>query len=292
MITSARRFYCLVFAFALVAVLGQCQPVPRPFAVAHKGDFSAIQIGPRAGMVVLPVIGAEDADLGVRLAAATARALRRREVTASTNHGHRGSHRLQGSAVLEPDGRLRLTWHLRTPGDVETMTLTQEDRVAPAAWRQGEAALLARLADQAADAIDLHLRRQERGEGRRIALAPLTMGPVDGVPGQGGGQLAKAMRVALAKVGVPLSQEPANDGFILLGSMRVAPSAGADADAGRQIEIVWQLIRPDGQEFGQVNQANKVSAAQLAGDWRDLAQAIAQAGASGVLDLLQRDRGG
>ncbi len=292
MITSARRICCLIFAVGLSALLGQCQPVPRPFAAAHKGDFSAIQIGPRAGMVVLPVTGAVAADVGGKLAAATARALRRREVTASTNHGHRGSHRLSGSAALESNGRLRLTWRLRTPEDLETMTLTQEDTVAPAAWRQGEGALLARLAGRAAEAIDLRLRRQERGEGRRIALAPVTMGPVDGVPGRGGGQLAEAMRTALAKAGVPLSRQPADDGFILLGSMRVAPDGGAGTGGGRRIEVVWQLIRPDGQEFGQVSQANKVPTAQLAGDWRDLAQAIARAGAPGVLDLLRRDRGG
>jgi hypothetical protein len=287
MITSVRRIFCLVCAVGLLVLLGQCQPVPRPFAAAHKGDFSAIQIGPRAGMVVLPVTGAVGADVGDRLAAATAEALRRREITASTNHGHRGSHRLQGSAVLELDGRLRLTWRLHTPGDVETMSLNQEEKVVPAIWWQGDGALLTRLATKAADAIDLRLRRQERGEGRRIALAPLTMGPVDGVPGQGGGQLAKAMRIALAKVGVPLSRRPVEDGFILLGSMNVAPGGGQ-----RRIEIIWQLIRPDGQEFGQVSQANQVSPAQLAGDWRDLAQAIARAGAPGVLDLLRRDRGG
>ena len=292
MIASVRRIFCFAFTVGLLALLGQCQPVPRPFAVAHEGDFSSIQIGPRAGMLVLPVTGAAGADMGGRLAAATARALRRREVTASTNYGDRGSHRLQGHAVLEPDGLLRLTWRLRTPGDVETMRLTQADMVAPAAWRRGDGVLLERLAGRAADAIDLRLRRQERGEGRRIALAPLTMGPVDGVPGQGGGELAGAMRTALAKAGVLLSRQPADDGFILLGSMNVASGDGDAAARSRRIEVVWQLIRPDGQQFGQVNQANEVSAAQLAGDWRELAQAIARAGAPGVLDLLRRDRGG
>ncbi len=290
--SSACRIFRLLAAVGILALFGQCQPVPKPFAAANKGDFSAIQIGPRAGMVVLPVTGTASPEVGGKLAAATARALRRREVTASTNHGHRGSHRMQGSAVLEPTGLLRLTWRLHTPGNVETMVLMQEDMVAPAAWRQGDAALLARLAGTAADAIDLRLRRQERGEGRRIALAPVTMGSMDGVPGQGGGELARAMRIALAEAGVSLLPEPSNDGFILLGSMHVAPGGGASTGGARRIEIVWQLIRPDGREFGQISQANKVPAAQLSGDWRFLAQAIAEAGAPGVLDLLRRDRGG
>lgn len=287
--TSARCICLPAIAVGLLLLLGQCQPVPRPFAADHKGDFSAVQIGPRAGMIVPPVTGAVGKETGDKLAAAMARALRQREVTASTNHGHRGSHRLLGSAALSPDGLLRLTWRLRTPADGETLSVTQDEAVTTLALQQGETALLDRLVGKAADAIDRRLRRQERGEGRRIALAPVTFGPLDGVPGQGGGHLARAMRTALAEAGVPLSREPAEDGFILLGSMHVESDVAHDL--GR-IEMVWHLIRPDGQEFGQVSQANNVPAAQLSGDWRDLAQAIAQAGAPGVLDLLRRAPGG
>ena len=84
---------------------------------------------------------------------------------------------------------------------------------------------------------------------------------------------------------MPLSAEPLDDGLILLGSMHVAPGGG-------RIEMVWHLIRPDGQELGQVSQANTVPAVELSGDWRELAQAIAQAGAPGVLALLRPNPGG
>ena len=285
--TSIRFIRALAAAIGLLVLLGQCQPVPRPFANAHKGDFSAIQIGPRAGMMVLPVTGAVDRTVAARLAVAMTRALRRREITAGTKHGHRGSHRLQGDAVWAPDGRLRLTWRLHTPAGEETLQVAQQEAVSPDEWRLGEAALLDRLAGEAAEAIDRRLRRVERGEGRRIALAPVTMGAVTGTPGQGGVDLADAMRTALTEVGVPLSREPSGDGFTLLGRMRVENDGEA-----RRVEIVWRLIRPDGREFGRISQANKVAAAQLSGDWRGLARAIAQAGAPGVLDLLQRDRGG
>jgi len=60
----------------------------------------------------------------------------------------------------------------------------------------------------------------------------------------------------------------------------------------REIQIVWHLIRADGREFGKISQANRIPAAQLKGNWRFLAQAIARAGAPGVLDLLRRDPGG
>ena len=135
-VKTSARYICLpAVAIGLLALLGQCQPVPRPFAPDHKGDFSAIQIGPRAGMIVSPITGAVGEAVGTKLAAAMARALRQREITASTNPGHRGSHRLQGVAALGPVGLLRLTWRLRTPADVETLTVIQDEVVAPAAGR-------------------------------------------------------------------------------------------------------------------------------------------------------------
>ena len=290
--TSARRICHMLFAVVLPVLLGQCQPVPKPFAAAHKGVFSTIQIGPRAGTVVIPIAGAAGQDVGNKLAAAMARALRQREMTATTSRGHRGSHRLRGEAALGPDGLLRLTWRLQSAAGVESLSVTQEEVVAPEAWQRGDEALLDRLAANGADAIDQRLRRLERDQGRRIALAPVAMGPMDGVPEQGSGLLVGAMRAALAAAGVPLTGEPSDDGFVLLGSMHMAPRTDAGSAGRRRIEIVWHLIRPDGQEFGQVSQANDVPVSQLSGDWKGLARAIAQAGAPGVLDLLRRDTGG
>jgi hypothetical protein len=94
------------------------------------------------------------------------------------------------------------------------------------------------------------------------------------------------MRAALTDAGVPLSDEPPDDGFILLGSMRLSPDG-----AEQRIEMVWHLIRPDGRELGTISQANTVPKGQLAGNWRNLARAIARAGAPGVRDLLRRDPG-
>ena len=288
--TSIDRLHYLIVAFGLLALLGQCQPVPKPFAAAHKGDFSAIQIGPRAGILVLPITGTAEPDASGRLANAMAKALRLHEVTATTGKGHRRGHLLRGSTTMTSSGLLRLNWRLHNAAGEEIMTTVQEEPVTPIAWQQPNSDLLARLARNGADAIDQRLRREERHQGRRISLATVSLGPVDGVPGQGGRHLAAAMQAALAKAGVPLSEETVDDGFVLLGSMRVTPSDGGVQF--REIQIVWHLIRADGREFGKISQANRIPAAQLKGNWRFLAQAIARAGAPGVLDLLRRDPGG
>lgn len=181
---------------------------------------------------------------------------------------------------------MQLTWRLSRSDHTEALAITQMEDISPGAWQRGDNALLERLAGKGAAALDRRLRRLERGRGRRDALASVTLGPLDGVPDQGGRELALAMRAALADAGVPLSDDPVDDGFILLGSMHLSPDG-----AGQRIEMVWHLIRPDGKEFGTISQANTVPAAQLAGNWRSLARAIARAGAPGVRDLLRRDPG-
>ncbi|MBT4488050.1 MAG: hypothetical protein HOK30_13905 [Rhodospirillaceae bacterium] len=284
--TSARRIICFALALGLVSLLGQCQPVPKPFASLNKGDFSTIQIGPRAGVIVLPITGDLPEGVAVNLAEAMAKALRRREVTASTGQGHSRSHYLWCEADLISRDRLQLSWRLTGSEHYETLTVTQTEEISSKAWLRGDDALLQSLAGKAADQVDRQLRRRERGQGRRIAFAPVTIGPVDGVPGQGGRKLAAAMQAALADAGVPLSDSPLDDGFILLGSMHVSPD-GTD----QRIEMVWHLIRPDGREFGTISQANTVPRAQVSGDWGNLASAIAKAGAPGVRDLLRRDPG-
>ena len=281
---------CLSLCLGLVLLLSGCQPPPRPFAAAHKGDFSTIQLGPRAGLIVAPVTGDVPKGVGVALAEAMAAALRRREITAGTAPGHRRSHHLRGETVRLSDQRLAMTWHLFSPEGGETLTVAQDAGISAQAWRRGDAGLLARLASQGADAVDHQLRRRERDQGRRIALASVTMGPVDGVPGLGGRKLAAAMAIALADAGVPLADEPGDDGFILLGSMHLRPS-GPGLQPEIQIEMVWHLIRPDGSEFGKVAQANTIPKGQLTADWRHLARAIARAGAPGVRNLLLRDPG-
>ncbi len=289
--TGAHRVFRLfqpLGLLSLLVLLNQCQPVPRPFATAHKGNFSAIQVGPRAGMLVLPVNGAVAQTAARRLASAMAEALRQREITATTGKGHRRSHRLQGTAIFTSYGQLQLTWRLRTAGGEEAMMAVQTEAVAPTDWREAGEDLLHRLAGNGAEAIDLRLRRAERGQGRRISLATVTLGPVVGASGPAGDRLAAAMQTALIDAGVPLAEQPPEDGFILLGSIHAKPIDGS----AQQVEITWQLIRPDGSEFGKVSQANRVSAAQLNGDWQALAQAIARAGAPGVLDLLRQDPGG
>jgi hypothetical protein len=56
----------------------------------------------------------------------------------------------------------------------------------------------------------------------------------------------------------------------------------------QRVEILWQLIRPDGREIGQVSQANAVPAGLLDGAWGKLAEDVVAAGAPAIVALLRR----
>jgi hypothetical protein len=270
--------------------LAQCQPAPRPFAQAHRADFAGVEVAPRAGLVVRPVAGLANPDSATTLAELLAKELRRREITASTGPGHRRSHHLRGEISARPTGAemvLDIVWQVAAADGGETGRFRHRDSVQAAVWRSGDDALLQRLARDGAVVIDRGLRRVERELGRPNALAGVTMGPVDGVPGVDGPRLAAAMRHALSEAGAPLLPEPADDGLVLLGSVHLTPR-GADR---RLVEVTWHLIHPDGRELGRVSQANEVPTHQLSGSWRGLASDIARAGAPGVLRLLRRGSG-
>ena len=111
----------------------------------------------------------------------------------------------------------------------------------------------------------------------------VVLAAVDGAPGDGDLKLSRAMRRALDQNGVLLVPVPDDSTPLLMGAVHVAPPAGDR----RRVEIVWTLIRPDGREVGRVGQADDLPRAQAEGDWTVLAEAIADAGAPAVLQLLQ-----
>ncbi len=105
---------------------------------------------------------------------------------------------------------------------------------------------------------------------------------VDGAPSDGGTELPRAMRNVLRKEGVPVFTEPDDDTYLLLGDVQVAESPG-----GLQaIEITWMLLLPDGQTLGSIRQTNEVPHGSLSIGWGEVATAVAQGAAEGVISLL------
>lgn len=111
----------------------------------------------------------------------------------------------------------------------------------------------------------------------------VVLAAVNGAPADGDLKLAHAMRQALDQAGVLLVPVPDDSTPLLMGAVHIEPAG----ELRRRVEITWTLIRPDGHEVGHVGQADELPTAQAEGDWTVLAQAIADAGAPAVVELLR-----
>lgn len=278
------------FALLCLCVAGlvaACQPLPRPFAPKDKGGNALLRPGFSTGIVVNEVEGAP-APAAKALAAAMAAALRASDLPASTYADNRRSLSLHGRAAAEPldsvRDEIRISWELSDSRGRVFGRHVQRAQALNAAWERGAPALLQALAAQAAPEI-ARLGDDDAAPAAPPAAGPkLVLLPVDGAPGDGRTSLTRAMAYHLRKGGLEPSEEITDDSLVLLGSVRVS-----DGVSGMQrVDITWTAIRADGTEVGTITQANRVAPGALDGPWGDIAFAVAEDGAAGVAELLER----
>ncbi|MFP6744909.1 MAG: hypothetical protein VCB77_06950 [Alphaproteobacteria bacterium] len=247
---------------ALALALGACGPLPRPFAHVDA-DPEALRPADGAGVMV----DATRCPNG--LGAAVIEALRDAEVLASAAGGNLGSLWLicEGGA-----DSATLGWTL---SDAQGATLGK--------FEQADAVLEALASDAAAQVLTL-LGRDAVAPIETAPRPALVIAPIIGAPGNGRVALARTMAGALEWRGMALATEPGDNTLLILGTVVMS-----DVEPGVQrIEVVWEILKPDGQRLGVINQANTLPAGTLDGEWGAIAAAIADGGATGVLDLLEK----
>jgi len=269
------RARMLLAVLALLA-LAACGDPPRPFAHAPGAGSPPPPPADGAGIVV-PAPDGDDGD-GAALARAVIDALARREVLATPPPGNAASLHLVSRRVSPDEGGAarRLAWRLEAPGG-EALGAFEID------WPGGgDAAARERLGSAVADrVVALLAGGAPTPEDRR---PPLLVGAIEGAPGDGGGALRRAMKRALTRLGAPLAEDLDRAALILLGSVSVGEAAGG----ARRVEILWEVITPQGKRLGVVRQENQVPAGRFDRPWGGLARAVADAAAGGILDLLAR----
>lgn len=267
------RARMLIVLLALVA-LTACGDPPRPFAHAPGAGNPPPPPFDGAGIVVpAPEGGGRD---GAALAQAVIDALAHRELLAMPPPGNAASLRLV-SRRAPSDGSespRRLAWQLDKPGG-EALGGFEFD------WPAGDdAPARDRLAGAVADRVQALLAGTAPKPGKR--RPPLFVEAIEGAPGDGGSALRRAIKRALTRVGAPLTKDFDQAPLILLGSV----SVGKATAGAQKVEILWEVITPQGRRLGVVSQKNKVRAGRFDRPWGDLARAVADAAASGILDLL------
>jgi hypothetical protein len=278
--------------FLALLALGGCQPLPQPFAEDRPPPGAPI-LTPKdgAGIAVQPIAGAP-----ASLSEAVASALRDADIPAFTDGGNRASLHLTGEAreVARPGGTatIELRWELLEPDGSSAGKHAETVEAGLAEWRAGNADVLARLAKSAAPRIAALLQEDgatDNGTGEPRVLVRR----VAGAPGDGSRSLARAMVASLQHAKVAVTDAEPTPGaaaklFVVAGTVTI----GAAGEGKQKVTVSWALFDPKGLQVGQVSQSNAVPAGSLDGSWGDIAYAVANAAAGGILALLDRLKSG
>lgn len=265
-----------LLAALAVAALAACE-MPQPFR--HQEPNPLLTIGPRAGMVVMPVVAApRPAELADALTAALIEA----DVAATTAGGNAASYLLDGSAARDGDAVV-LTWRVWAPEDRPLASHSQ--RVAAATLDSAEGMVL--VARQAAPAIAALVAGKEPPP-TAPAAPRISVRAVTGAPGDGDSTLAAALRRALAAAGYRIEASEAEADRVVQG--RVGLAAGPPGHD--RVSIDWVVLDRAGRELGRVRQGNDIPRGSLDGAWGPLAGLVAEAALPGVDDVLRRTRPG
>ena len=109
---------------------------------------------------------------------------------------------------------------------------------------------------------------------------------VKGSPGAGNSELTEAMRRTLKAAGWPVVNKPRSDSLVVRGKVDLAKPEGKK----QKVAVRWAVETPQGESLGDVKQANSVPAGSLDPGWGGTAQAVADAAASGIFDIIKRYR--
>ena len=294
--TVRAGFAFLCVPLVWVAVIGGCQPLPRPFQPENKAASleGYLEPGPWAGLAVTGPSGLSQRH-SERLAMLVAAALRDLGVAAKVTTSERRRYRLRGQVDRETDplaapddaSTVVLRWSLVNPeGDVVGAVI-QRETLAPPARRALTDATLASFAERAAPRIERMLAVHGETPVSRRPVDPVVVYRVDGAPGDGATALRDEMRRALRTRGVPVVENLADDAYVVLGAVHIDKG---QAPPERTVEIDWTILRPDGRRVGSVRQRNSVAAGRLDGAWGTIATAVADGGAAGLVSLLETVR--
>ncbi len=283
-------------AACLLTLLGGCFSLPMPFQPDQSpSPAPGSLVRPPPARIVVPPPSSAGLTEGAarRFAGSLATSLQELEVPATAS----GIANPQYSLLVNADtegGQVRLTYSL-AGADGKPIAAAGGPRPVPAgAWVAARAETLDATAKEAAPAIarmleTVEARRRETTTGALAERLPsAAVSPITGAPGDGARSLDRAIRTALGREGLIVSDAGASGEFIVAGQVSTAPVGRAQ----ERVEIVWVVSRADGMELGRVAQLNEIPRGSLNGLWGDVAVIVADQAAQGVAEVIRRHRNG
>ena len=120
----------------------------------------------------------------------------------------------------------------------------------------------------------------------KVQIRVVAVVAVKGSPGAGNSELTEAMRRTLKAAGWPVVNRPRSDSLVIRGKVDLAKAEGKK----QKVALRWAVETPQGKSLGDVQQANSVPAGSLDHGWGRAAQAVTDAAASGIFDIIKRYR--
>lgn len=273
----------------LALLLAACQPLPHPFADdVPKPGSPMLALRDTATVAIAPIQGGPRAT-AEKLAPAMAEALQKRDIAASNRTTSIASYQLDGRVqAMPPSGdkaAIVVLWDLRNPAGKSLGERAERIEAAADDWRQGKDDAVAHLAAASADQIAAMLQDKAPVEAAEHGETRLSIGGVEGAPGDGGTALASAITTLLKKQDLAIVSDPGAKADVQLDAV-----VTVDKPKGGQqhVKIVWRVRRRDGSEIGTVGQENDVPAGLLDGPWGDVAYTVAVAAQDGIMQLISR----
>lgn len=279
------KFQYWLSLLLVVAFLSACAGGNRPFENPNKNVVPPLlQLGPRIGMTVSPVVGTPG-ELGPRdLSDKLVLALRKRDIAASTRALSRSSHFLSVSVtdqkISGPYTIVSFAGQILAPTGQKGPNFQTALPIPTDQWLAGDAKLLDNISRELAAAIDRSISVGARSMAPEVPVR-LDVRPCDGAPGDGNTALAKGAEDRLVELGVRLAFSSDLATHRLQCFVKVRP--GSDKDF---VSMRWRVITAEGQEMGVVDLSNHVLSGQVNLVWASVAKEAGAAGAEGVYDLL------
>lgn len=105
---------------------------------------------------------------------------------------------------------------------------------------------------------------------------------VKGAPGDGNEALTRAMKTALRKSDLTVTEDPRQAKFVIQGKVEIS----APVNGRQQAKIVWMVKTMDGDEVGKAVQENAIKAGSLNGAWGRVADIVSSAAITGIQELF------
>lgn len=106
--------------------------------------------------------------------------------------------------------------------------------------------------------------------------------PVKGAPGDGNQALVKAMKSALRKRDITVTEDPRQAGYVIEGQVKMS----SVVNGRQQAKIIWAVNTIAGDEVGKAVQENAIKAGSLNGSWGRVADIVSLAAVAGIRELF------